>query len=131
MMVIINEHTSGKGNENDGENENMMETAGSAEQEEQEQLEKKEDRMKEGVECSLKENVCNAMNEHQNKATCSFDQLPNELVSNILETALRCSKPSNICVLFQWLKKCIHQILLTVLWTFFQGYTSLMDHLVQ
>jgi len=44
------------------------------------------------------------MNEHHNEATCSFDQLPNELVSNILETALRSSKPSDICLLFQRLR---------------------------
>ena len=44
------------------------------------------------------------MNEHHNEATCSFDQLPNELVSNILETTLRSSKPNDICLLFQRLR---------------------------
>ena len=97
------EHTSEEGNESDGENVNMMEvkvgedeenkTAGAAEQEEHKQRKNKKDRMKEGVDSSVVENVCNAMSEHHNEATCSFDQLPNELVSNILETVFDPQKP--------------------------------------
>lgn len=110
--------------ENEEKNEQEKDEVGKDEEREtrgQTKQKGKGDSTEKVVDQTAKEHVFDLINEHQNEAnfqesdieqstrkgTCSFAQLPDELVSMILETALRScgnSNPGDVCILFQRLR---------------------------